>query len=167
VNRPEPILEPSYWAKRLREAPPEQLHTAVFKCPLDRWRRIEAKHREILARLIGPADSVLDAGCGWGRLLELMPAGWEGIYCGVDLSPDFVRLAERRWPRHHFYVGDLRSLPPAIDLKFSWAVLVSVRPMVRRNCGDEVWAQMERELRRVAKRLLFLEYDEASEGSVE
>jgi hypothetical protein len=38
---------------------------------------------------------------------------------------------------------------------------------VRRNLGDEAWEAMERELRRVAKRLLYLEYDPDSEGSVE
>jgi trans-aconitate methyltransferase len=163
----EPILSVEYWAKRLRDAPLDAPHHAVFKCDLARWRRIEAKHREILARHVGRADSVLDAGCGWGRLLDLMPAEWAGLYRGVDISPDFIAKAEQEHPGRSFLVGDLRRLPPIWGRLFDWAVLISVRPMVRRNCGDEVWAQMERELRRVAKRLLLLEYDENDEGSVE
>lgn len=164
----EPILDPSYWRRRLEQAQAAgELHLSVFRCPLERWQRIEAKHREILAQLIGPTDSVLDAGCGYGRLLDLMPASWQGMYCGVDLSPDLIDLANRQHSDRIFYVGDLRSLPTPADVRFTWAILISVRPMVRRNCGDEVWQQMEAELRRVARKLLFLEYDPDAEESVE
>jgi hypothetical protein len=166
----EPINDPAYWRVRLAKADP--LHHAVFKCPTERWRAIEAKHREILARLIAPGDSVLDAGCAWGRLLNLLPSEWYGYYLGVDLSPDFVAKAREDHPHRDFRVLDLRDLvgvEPAGDSggKFEWAVMVSIRPMVRRNLGDEAWEAMERELRRVAKRLLYLEYDPDSEGSVE
>ena len=161
----EPILDPSYWEQRLRTA--AELHHSVFRCPLDRWLRIEAKHREILAKLIKPDDAILDAGCGYGRLLTLLPTDWRGPYLGVDLSPALIAKARELHPRralNHFVVADLLNLPGG---NWDWAVLISVRPMVRRNCGDEVWAEMERELRRVARKLCYLEYDEADEGSVE
>ena len=173
----EPILDPSYWEQRLRTA--AELHHSVFRCPLDRWLRIEAKHREILAKLIKPDAALLDAGCGYGRLLTLLPTDWRGPYLGVDLSPALIAKARELHPRralNHFVVGDLRNLRltsvvPAGDYlgmyRWDYAVLISVRPMVRRNCGDEIWAAMEREIRRVAKKLLFLKYDEAGEGSVE
>lgn len=173
----EPILEPDYWRKRLADA--RERHHAVFCCPLGTWQAIEAKHREILTRHIKPCDSVLDAGCAWGRLLDLLPDHWKGTggYLGVDLSPDFIALARKEHPDYVFRISDLRAIdnrlddndtsPNALCLKFDWAVLISIRPMVKRNLGDEVWAAMETELRRVAKRLLLLEYDPASEGSVE
>lgn len=160
----EPIDRPEYWRKRLHDA--DDRHHAIFRCPLDRWQRIEDKHRSILARHIRPGDSVLDAGCGWGRLLSLMPSFWHGRYLGVDLSPDFVALADTEHPQHLFSVADLRDLSH-IRTPFHWAVLISVRPMVRRNMGEAEWGKMERELRRVASRLLFLEYDETDEGNVE
>lgn len=163
------ISDPRYWARRLREANRRgEIHHAVFKCPLDRWRRIEAKHREILSRLIGPNDSVLDCGCGWGRLLNLMPKEWVGPYWGVDLSPDFIKLAQEEHVRL-FTVCDLRDLSKHAPggSKYDWAVLISVRPMVIRNLGAEEWAKMESEIRRVAKKLLYLEYDENDEGKVE
>lgn len=162
-----PVSDPAFWKGRLIGAPKGSPHHAVFVCPTDRWQRIEAKHREILARTVGPLDSVLDAGCGWGRLLTLLPEAWVGDYRGVDASPDFVRLAEATYPDKGFIVGDLRALPWAWTGLFDWAILVSIRPMIRRNLGDAEWDKMEAELRRVAKRLLYLEYDENDEGSIE
>lgn len=160
---PEMIGDIRYWKQRLEQA--SELHHAIFRCPLETWRRIEAKHREILARVIQPRDSIFDAGCGWGRLLELMPATWDGRYLGVDLSPDFVHMAQLAYPTREFVVGDLREL--AIPDRFDWALLISMRPMVKRNLGDDVWAAMERQVRRVATKLLYLEYDHDADGSVE
>lgn len=160
----EPVLDTSYWKERLERAPKDAPHHAVFRCSAELWRRIEEKHRQILTQEIKPGDSILDAGCGWGRLLDLLPR-WDGRYLGVDLSPDFVEKARWLHPTREFVVGDLRRLD--FPDTFQWAVLISIRPMMRRNLGEEEWSKMESELRRVAKRLLFLEYDDTDEGSVE
>jgi len=163
----EPISSPEYWRQRLELARAGHLHHAIFKTPLANWQAIEAKHRTILARTIQPTDSVLDAGCGWGRLLTLMPETWKGRYLGVDLSPDFIKLARQAHFHRSFVVGDLRSLNFIPDGEvYDFAILISIRPMVRRNMGDDAWQQMEAELRRVAKKLLFLEYDSADDGEI-
>ena len=158
----EPIFDPAYWAKRLKDA--NQLFHAIYKCDKLRWLQVEAKHRSILAATIGPGESVLDAGCGYGRLLTLMPDDWHGSYLGVDLSPDFIALAKHRFPERLFTVGDLRQLD--LPNVFHWAVLISIRPMVARNCGIEVWQKIEQRLKLAADKLLFLEYDENAEGEV-
>ena len=162
---PEPVDDPEYWRRRLEDGRHRELHLSIFRCPLVQWRRIEERHRRILAGLIGPRDSVLDCGCGYGRLLTLMPPGWEGGYVGVDLSPDMVLLA-RETHNRLFMVSDLRDLS-AVHVRSDWAVMVSVRPMIVRNMGAEVWAEMEARIRTKADRLLFLEYDELDDGSVE
>lgn len=163
----EPILDPSYWAGRLdlalRKGHP---HEAVFKCPADRWAAIEQRHREVLRLHVYQTESVLDAGCGWGRLLDMMPVNWLGRYLGVDLSPDFITRANGLYPGREFRVGDLRDLGTLANGEFDWAVLVSIRPMVVRNCGEQTWKTMEAELRRVARRLLYLEYDPNDQGVV-
>lgn len=163
----EPIDNPAYWAERLRHAvrPGSHLHHSIFRCPEETWKRIEDKHRMILARLIGPRDAVLDCGCGYGRLLTLMPPSWVGPYLGVDISEAFLREARERHDRL-FMTGDLRDLS-FVAGRYDWAVLISIRPMVRRNMGDEVWAAMEKEIRTKADQLLFLEYDGNDPGSVE
>lgn len=163
----EPINDPLYWKQRLTDA--KERHHSIFKCDLERWKRIEEKHKKILAETIDNLTSVLDAGCGYGRLLTLLPEHWYGDYVGVDLSPDFIELAKQEHPTVPFFVSDLRSLfffNEATHRKFDWAVLISIRPMVRRNLGDAEWEKMEKELKRVAKNLLFLEYDENDLGEV-
>lgn len=168
----EPILDTEYWRNRLEHSLKGELHHAVFRCPLDRWKRIEEKHRQILAKHISPWDSILDAGCGWGRLLNLLQIHTEFddpmvVYRGVDISPDFIELAKKHHPNRVFYVKDLRNLPLEWRQVFDWAVLISIRPMVIRNLGQGEWDNMEKELRRVARKLLYLEYDENDEGSIE
>lgn len=166
-NRKEDILNPDYWNRRLELAPPANPHHSIFRCPLDVWQRIERKHKEILARTIGPDDSVLDVGCGWGRLLTLMPERWNGGYMGVDISPDFIRLANERHAGRYFVAGDIRKILGFTGGVYDWGVLISFRPMVRRNLGDAVWDEMRNELRWVCQKLLFLEYDETDNGSSE
>lgn len=171
----EPIHDTEYWRKRLVTAPEENLHHAIFRCPKSHWERIEAKHREILAYYIKDTDLILDCGCGWGRLYDLLPRvyGLHRRYLGIDLSPDFIALARKLHPGIPFQEGDLLNLssvflPTDPDLgEWDWAVMISIRPMVKRNMGEKVWAQMEEQIRKVAKKLLYLEYDPDDEGSVE
>ena len=164
----EPILEESYWRVRLQQA--RQRHHAIFKCPLNEWQRIEEKHRDILRDRIGDQDRILDAGCGWGRLLDLMPDAWVGDYTGIDLSPEFIDLAREEHPDKNFLVGDLDNLGRFFTIGyediFDWGILISIRPMMIRNLGQNYWNQVEKKLRRVCKDLLFLEYDEKDRGEI-
>lgn len=155
----EAILDTIYWRRRLENAPKDCLHHSIFRCPKDQWERIEQRHREILAKWIGPEHSILDCGCGYGRLLTLLPKDWHGVYLGLDLSPDFVDLARRLHPNYPFYEADLRDLGFILPKQWDWAVLISMRPMIKRNLGDNVWNVIQVNLQRVAKRVLFLEYD--------
>lgn len=161
----EPIFDPAYWAKRLDTAP--ALYQSVFRCPEGRWREIEAKHREILKGLIGDTDSILDAGCGYGRLLTLTPETWCGDYQGYDLSPDMVAMARKFFPQRRFAAHDLRDPLPTPGRTYTWAILVSVRPMVVRNAGRAEWDKIHANLRTVCRALLYLEYDPADDGEVE
>jgi SAM-dependent methyltransferase len=172
----EPVSDPGYWAARLRAAQAsDNLHHAVFRCPAERWARIGAKHREVLAATLHIDDRVLDAGCGYGDLLDLMPDWWRGAYVGMDLSRELLDEAKRRHPQRVFLCGDLQKLTHELNIavahqflgKFDWAVCRSMRPMIKRNLGDAAWAEMEAGLRRMARKLLFLEYDESDLGSVE
>lgn len=162
----EPVLEPRYWAQRLHQARNGQLHHAVFRCPKTVWDRIAQRHRELLESYVAADCSVLDVGCGWGRLLSLVPGSWRGVYVGIDICEEFLQLARAEHPDRTFLRMDIRGLHK-LEATFDLAVLISIRPMMLRNCGAEAWASMESQLRRVARNLLFLEYDEADLGSLE
>lgn len=168
----EDILNPEYWKQRLDHAKERDLHHSIFLCGKDQWGKIENHHRSILQQVIGPNDSVLDAGCGYGRLLTLMPQDWIGDYVGIDLSPDFVAMARHEYPSRSFYVGDLTTFWDTgegghLNRRFDWAVLISIRPMVINYVGEETWRRIEKGLRRVANKLLYLEYTVDDKGEME
>lgn len=158
--KPQPIFEPDYWKDRLDRAQRTgTLHHSIFIAGEERWKKIEELHRTLLFALTYSDSKILDAGCGYGRLLDLMPKAWKGEYVGVDLCPHFVSLAHQMHPGRVFMVADMRMLPLQ-DQSFDWGVMISIRPMIIRNAGQEEWDKCEAELRRVCKKLMFLEYSE-------
>lgn len=143
-------------------------HHAIFRCPEERWWKIAAAHTRILARYVGLHTKVVDVGCGWGRLLDLTPPTWEGAYVGIDLCGAFVHKARTLHPGHLFIHGEATETLRRWDVdSFDLAILVSFRPMVIRNLGEEYWQGVHEQLLRVSKRQLYLEYDPSDEGSLE
>ena len=169
MTMPQDILNPTFWQKRLYGA--EQLHHAVFRCSADKWQHIEQRHQELLAQHVKPTDSVLDAGCAWGRVVSLLPSNWQGVYTGIALFPEFIDLARRWHSDHTFHVGDLRDnlhylTEPLSQPRYDWAVAISMRPMIIRNLGEEGWELIQQRLCSVASRVLLLEYKEDDTGEV-
>ena len=55
-------------------------------------------------------ERVVDVGCGAGRAVgELAALGTTAI--GIDLNPEMIAIATRRWPAGEFHVGDATALP--------------------------------------------------------
>ena len=91
--------------------------------------------------LVPRAPSVLEFGCGPGRVAALFPA--DG-YLGVDLNPQAVELARRRNPRHAFReVDELEQLPRA-DLVLAHTVLLHVRDRDLPDVLDQLVAAARR-----------------------
>lgn len=161
------ILNPLYWKERLVEANTSSanLHHAIFKCPLSVWQRIEERHKSLLKKYISVDDHILDVGCGWGRLLTLLPETWKGCYLGIDISPDFIQLARSLY-RRPFILNDITKPLPYAKGLFDVAIMISMRPMIKRNLGDEVWNRVQKNVFEVSSKILFLEYDQNDEGEV-
>jgi SAM-dependent methyltransferase len=70
------------------------------------------QYRGLLGHLIQPNETVLDVGCGFGSLLNIIG---ECKYEGIDLVPGFVDEARRRHPGHHFHLGNVMALAKAYD----------------------------------------------------
>lgn len=174
----EPILDPEYWKKRLDTAPSGNPHHAIMITDIQTWARIETIHRDILAEWIKPEDAILDAGCGYGRLLSLMPTSWKGDYLGVDLSPDFIAKAKLEHRKFSFTVGELVNIRNVVKAHykenvkdflerplFDWAICLSIRQMTIANTSEDNWLAIQRNLLKVAKSVMILEYDEDSKGT--
>jgi ubiquinone/menaquinone biosynthesis C-methylase UbiE len=150
-----PIFDPKFWADRIRAA--EQVgqdHLSVYN--FHSMAEIDKAHKEILFREIPKGSMVLDAGCGYGRMSHLFNPM---LYTGVDFSKEFIEKAKKRNPSCLFMQDDLRKLPFR-DGTFDVAFAISMKLMVRANAGEQEWLKMLGELRRVADKILILEYAE-------
>ena len=154
-----PVSDPAFWRKRLlwAAATGRGTHTAIYDIDRTVWNRIQAATRTVLASKLREGDSLLDAGCGYGAMADCLPPGVN--YMGVDCSDDLIDVARMAHPEERFLTTDPRELP-FLDGSFRWSVCRSVRKMVVDNVGEAQWRQMERELLRVSKQILVLEYED-------
>lgn len=60
------------------------------------------------ARLITAKEKVVEIGCGMGDFIPYCPCAQ---YIGLDLSEEFISIAQQTFPQHQFAVGDAYNLP--------------------------------------------------------
>lgn len=70
-------------------------------------------------------ESVLDVGCGNGRLLEAFKDR-EIKYLGLDQSEALVKLAQNNYPGHHFRKGDILDLGNIKEHNFDYVFCLAV-----------------------------------------
>lgn len=150
------IASKSFWRKRLEDAKKDgHIQYSVYLANDDLWNRICHNHKQIFQNHILPTDKVLDAGCAYGRLSELFDN-----YLGVDFAPAFIEEAEIRYPNKRFMLADLKKLPLK-DLEYDVGIVVSIKHMIIGNLGNNEWDVMQKELARVCKKLIILEYGDS------
>lgn len=153
-----PIFDPKYWNNRAVStvASGAPLHHIVYCIGTEQWDAITARHQWLLKEFIRPQDSVLDIGCGYGRLLDMMPFHWKGKYLGIDISDEMISMAENKYPNHPFLCGPAEEFLPTLP-PMDVAVLISVRGMILRE-EPWRWPRLKRLLRDTVDRILCLEY---------
>ena len=68
-----------------------------------------------------PDDSIIDIGCGYGDLYGyLRSKGWRGDYLGVDIVPDLIDEAKRRYPEARFKIQDIQE--EKVAEPFDWCI---------------------------------------------
>lgn len=153
-----PVDKIEFWKQRIQNA--AKPHYSVYIIHEQGWSKINESHAQIIKDVIPTGSKVLDAGCGYGRMSVLF-----NDYTGVDFSPDFVELAKKNYPDKTFLEANLKALPFS-DKEFEWAFCVSIKRMIVDNLGEQEWSFMEKELVRVAKKVLILEYENSKEFTI-
>jgi ubiquinone/menaquinone biosynthesis C-methylase UbiE len=106
---------------------------------------------------------ILDAACGYGRASDFFTPDVD--YIGIDLSSTLITEARLLYPNRSFLHCNIDQTP-FLDKYFDWAIAISLKEMVIRECGQNDWDLMEKELRRVAKNVMFLEYTQGNNNEI-
>lgn len=95
----------------------------------DSWMQrvfFDPAHRDVLAlaaSVVDQPETILDIGCGTGKLLRKAGACWpEAKLIGVDPASGMIEAAKRLTPDATFYVGSAEALPledASVDLAMS------------------------------------------------
>jgi SAM-dependent methyltransferase len=153
-----PIFDPAFWRERY-EKNPDEIHRTVYHCSEGHFQAIAQAHKNILSRLVQKGDTILDVGCGYGRLLDLLPEK-PSMYVGFDLSPELIEEAKKRYPlfANSFLCYDIREVGENSITSFTWAVLISIKQMVIGNAGQEAWENLQTHILKFCDQILILEY---------
>lgn len=107
-GRPVPWLtesSPGAWDSYARKGGPDYL---IADCGSQESH--ERRLRSVLRLPIKAGDSLLEFGCGTGRLADLVPDGVR--YEGLDWSGEVITLARHRRPQSTFRCGSISDLTP-------------------------------------------------------
>lgn len=77
--------------------------------------------QELLQPVLWPQASVLDFGCGHGRLCKMVPPGQ---YFGIDINPQAVELARRNNPGYTFEEIEVQQAYPQVDICVAYTVFL-------------------------------------------
>jgi SAM-dependent methyltransferase len=115
-----------------------------------KMRDAETRYRVMLELIPASLPSIvklLDFGCGASHLYEHIVAnGATGIeYSGLDLSPKFVELSRKKFPKNHYICADILDDPDAVPT-VDYIVMNGVFTEKRSLTFDEMLAYFERML---------------------
>jgi trans-aconitate methyltransferase len=134
-----PFDQAEYWRSRHRRLRGDPRSVGNLGSSLEESERSQAVVQRTVkeaARMLKPARSVLDLGCGYGRVSRsFTDEGYE--YLGVDVSEDAVEAARRANPSAKFVVSDLSAWSP--DRRFD--VVVALYVLVH-FVDDDIWRRL-------------------------
>lgn len=106
-------------------------HKALF------WKSRGAAHqrfRQMWAEIDFSDRSILDVGCGFGEMAHFLDKRYRDFtYTGVDIVPEFITEAKRKYPHHRFFCQDYFSDP--MTEKFD---IVIASGTLNSNVGDNM-----------------------------
>lgn len=133
--------------------PTDKVYDETAWSQLPSYGKFQQEHQlkmhiyDILKRDLQEGESVLDVGCGAGRLAFIVA----GRYVGLDITPCYLQLARDKFPMHEWILGDCRSLPfpdESFDRVWSSNLLIHLP-------WDDIKVALK-EMARVAKKAIYL-----------
>jgi len=150
--------DPKYWKNRVESFTGSKLYYTIYASSKEKFQRVTEDFKKIISKHI--KGKVLDIGCGYGRI-----SPWIKDYTGIDISPDLIEIAKREYPEKEFWVGDAKNLPFK-DKEFDWAICAGFKGSMRELVSEEEWLKADKEIRRVAKQILVLQYRTSDEYEI-
>jgi SAM-dependent methyltransferase len=94
---------------------------------------LASRYKQLVADLDIKDKTILDAGCGMGDALPFLYMKADNFsYLGMDINPDFIEIAKKRYDGHRFEVGD----PFFGKIKGNFDIVISSGVM---NAHTENW----------------------------
>lgn len=91
------------------------------------WLSSEAaqvRYQNLLADLKLDGKSILDIGCGFGDIIPHIQAKAKKFrYLGIDIVPEFIKVAQNRYPNCQFQQGDYTKIISPHDIILCSGVL--------------------------------------------
>lgn len=85
------------------------------------YRAAALRYRQLVKDVDTKGKTILDAGCGMGDLLPFLYAkDADFTYEGVDVTPEFIDIASKRYSGHSFHVAN-----PFTDLSTQYDIVLS------------------------------------------
>jgi len=120
---------PARYADHWLPADEEGARRAILNEPdVEYFERLANEHGDLLAQWIKPDDTVVDIGCGIGRVALTLASRCREIWC-VDVSPKMIAFARKRLadaPNARFVVSDGTTVSQIPDgtADFVYSILV-------------------------------------------
>ena len=146
-----------FWEKRLRETKSrgKPIHEATARCGKGVWEKSQVEQQVIIRQIIQPCDSVLDAGCGVGCLVPLLPDNG-CTYLGVDFARCLIEEARLQYPEKEFQVANLLDLSQFNKQQFNLTICRGIEGAICGGQGPSIWHQMKEEMERVSELILLM-----------
>jgi SAM-dependent methyltransferase len=130
----------TYWRERGKQYEAKFVRSPKFAVQ-------EAAILGLLARL--KFTSVLEIGCGFGRIGSLIVAARPDIsYVGVEVSPDMIASAQQKMPKAELCEATLDDFDPAGR---QWDLVIAVETLMHLRPGAEITAAVAK-MRDLSKR---------------
>lgn len=168
---PLPVATEEFWRRRVWDtvARGRELHTIIYDTDPDTWKHIQNETAGILQRHLQPGMKFLDAGCGYGAVLDIWdqyPVFKEVEYHGYDLSPDLIGIGKIRYPEANLFAENLFYRLEDKEGTFDVALVRSVEIMLKKNINDTVWRLFLRRVCGLAKTVVLMDYGSPSDYQI-